>query len=58
MHSSLVPIPPRTTYMVTRRDSAGAERIRLFEQYLYDHLRSLDLLDLTNLFDDPRQTKE
>lgn len=53
VHSSLVPIPPRTTYMVTRRDSAGTERILLFEQYLYDYLRSLNLLGLTNLFDDP-----
>ncbi len=57
MHSSLVPIPPRTTYMVSRRDSDGAEKIRLFEQYLFEYLRSLGLLDLTKLVDDPRQAR-
>ena len=57
VHSSLVPIPPRTTYMVSRRDSDGAEKIRLFEQYLFEYLRSLGLLDLTKLVDDPRQAR-
>ena len=57
VHSSRVPIPPRTTYMVIRRDSVNAEKVRLFEQYLFDYLRSLRLLYLTNLIDEPRQTK-
>lgn len=48
IHDCLEPVPPRTTYMVTRRDSAGTEKIRLFEQYLFEYLHSLNYLDLTS----------